>query len=365
MDTFASELKTNFPLQLEANHVIENSQIFVGVFPRGPSGTELIGTYQHTNSFNFQDDIAQSIYEICKVTPYGVLCFFPSYALLEKLLERMQRIGKYKEILQIKEIIIEPRAGPAEDFEKLIKHYYKIISDCKKSETGITSISTRPHVTGAIFFAVYRGKVSEGLDFADENARVVINIGIPYPAFKDPRVTLKKEFNDRNTGKNNSTGLNLLPGMLWYETQAFRALNQALGRCIRHRHDWGAVIFLEQRFTNQKNVQKLSKWVRSSTKNYPKFGDAIAALREFMKSKSSVKLPEEFVAQNHNVKIFTSTSKSDALLIHDTFASNFTKENQQTTPTNTKFTSANPKNTESFFNRKGKTLGSRGKRPFI
>ena len=270
MDTFASELHTKFPLQLEANHVIESSQIFVGVLPRGPSGSEMIGTFQNANSFTFQDEIGQSIYEISRVTPFGILCFFPSYALLEKILERMQRTGKYKELLQFKEIIVEPRSGPAEEFEKSIKHYYKTISECKKSPTGLTTVSTRPTVTGAIFFAVFRGKVSEGLDFADENARVVINVGIPYPAFKDPRVVLKKEYNDRNS-KDGS----LLSGMLWYETQAFRAMNQALGRCIRHRKDWGAVIFLDQRFNSPKNIQKLSKWVRPSVKSFPNFMEGI------------------------------------------------------------------------------------------
>ena len=31
-------------------------------------------------------------------------------------------------------------------------------------------------VTGALFFAVCRGKVSEGLDFSDDNARAVITV---------------------------------------------------------------------------------------------------------------------------------------------------------------------------------------------
>ncbi|MCQ4062055.1 hypothetical protein FK516_29660, partial [Klebsiella pneumoniae] len=34
---------------------------------------------------------------------------------------------------------------------------------------------------GALLIAVCRGKVSEGLDFCDENARAVITIGIPFP----------------------------------------------------------------------------------------------------------------------------------------------------------------------------------------
>lgn len=36
--------------------------------------------------------------------------------------------------------------------------------------------------------AVCRGKVSEGLDFSDENARAVITIGIPFPNVKDLQV---------------------------------------------------------------------------------------------------------------------------------------------------------------------------------
>jgi len=36
------------------------------------------------------------------------------------------------------------------------------------------------HVTGALFLAVCRGKVSEGLDFSDNNARAVITVSNSY-----------------------------------------------------------------------------------------------------------------------------------------------------------------------------------------
>ena len=45
-------------------------------------------------------------------------------------------------------------------------------------------------ITGALLLAVCRGKVSEGLDFADSNARAVILVGIPYPNIKDTQVKL-------------------------------------------------------------------------------------------------------------------------------------------------------------------------------
>ena len=120
---------------------------------------------------------------------------------------------------------------------------------------------------GALFIAVCRGKVSEGLDFADNNARAVICLGIPFPAIKSPEVDLKMKYNDQRKQKNK----NILTGNAWYEIQAFRALNQALGRCIRHRKDWGAILMVDARYGQiTRYVESLSKWVNSRHKNFLK-----------------------------------------------------------------------------------------------
>lgn len=51
------------------------------------------------------------------------------------------------------------------------------------------SVSFASIVTdGALLIAVCRGKVSEGLDFTDDNARAVVTIGIPFPNIKDLQV---------------------------------------------------------------------------------------------------------------------------------------------------------------------------------
>lgn len=39
----------------------------------------------------------------------------------------------------------------------------------------------------------------------------------------------------------------ILTGEDWYSQQASRAVNQAIGRVIRHRHDYGAIIFCDER----------------------------------------------------------------------------------------------------------------------
>lgn len=40
-------------------------------------------------------------------------------------------------------------------------------------------------------------EVSEGLDFADDNARAVISLGIPFPNARDQNVLMKKEYNTK------------------------------------------------------------------------------------------------------------------------------------------------------------------------
>jgi hypothetical protein len=134
---------------------------------------------------------------------------------VEKLKYRWVVTGMWQKLMEIKEVVIEPRAGDKSDFETVMKTFYGAVEGCK-----------RPGAPGALFFAVARGKVSEGLDFSDNNARAVISLGIPFPSLGDPQVVEKRRFNDQR-----SKVMNVLTGNRWYESQAFRALNQGLGRC--------------------------------------------------------------------------------------------------------------------------------------
>ena len=62
-------------------------------------------------------------------------------------------------------------------------------------------------------------QVSEGLDFADNNARAVMIVGIPFPNVKDTKVELKKKYNDAGMRTHG-----LLSGDAWYNQQAFRSV---------------------------------------------------------------------------------------------------------------------------------------------
>uniref|UniRef100_W5MCG4 DNA 5'-3' helicase n=1 Tax=Lepisosteus oculatus TaxID=7918 RepID=W5MCG4_LEPOC len=262
MSSFSSELGVKFSIQLEASHVIKKSQVWVGTVGAGPQGRKLCATFQHTETYAFQDEVGALMLSVCQAVAHGVLCFLPSYKMLDKLRERWMHTGLWGKMEERKAVITEPKGGDKADFDELLQTYYEAVK-----QRG-----------GALLIAVCRGKVSEGLDFTDDNARAVVTIGIPFPNIKDLQVELKRKYNDQHC-----KARGLLPGSQWYETQAFRALNQALGRCIRHKNDWGALILVDDRFRCNPNkyITGLSKWVRQQVQHHATFSSALQSLITF------------------------------------------------------------------------------------
>jgi len=268
--TFASELDAKFPITLEADHVIDRKQVWVGTLSHGPSGHNLNATYRNTETLAFQDEVGRLVESVCHKVPHGILLFLPSYKMLDTLTNRWQMTGTWANIMQRKTIVSEPRFS--DQLDGVMKEFYEaIVVNDGKGEIG---------QDGALFMAVCRGKVSEGLDFADNNARAVICVGIPFPNVKDSLVDLKRKYNDN---KRATRDPNILSGAEWYEIQAFRALNQALGRCIRHKKDWGAILMVDDRYRkNEKYVNGLSKWVRKNVVHYSNTREMFQTIGNFV-----------------------------------------------------------------------------------
>ena len=64
-----------------------------------------------------------------------------------------------------------------------------------------------------------------------------------------------------------------------YELQAYRAVNQAIGRVIRHRFDYGAIGLCDYRYASTANFNRLSKWIRH--KKEEKGDESLAGLTRF------------------------------------------------------------------------------------
>ncbi|KAG2182432.1 hypothetical protein INT43_007362 [Umbelopsis isabellina] len=266
MNGFATELQTDFPIRLETNHVIDQSQMWAGVIPFGPEQVTLSGTFKTLDTYVYQDDIGAALLRIANIIPNGMLCFVPSYSALNKFLSRWKTTGLYTTLSQTKTIVIEPQNMPKGTFEKELSRFYAA-AHAENSESN-----------GAILFGVYRGKISEGIDFSDSRCRAVISIGIPFPHLKDFKVISKRDYNSAACSRGRSS----INGSEWYSIQAHRAVNQALGRCIRHKKDWGAIILLEHRYLQKDNLLSLSKWIRSRCGQYPDFDEAMSQLTAFV-----------------------------------------------------------------------------------
>ena len=61
-------------------------------------------------------------------------------------------------------------------------------------------------------------------------------------------------------------------GLDRYSQTAMRAVNQALGRVIRHRDDFGAVLLLDSRFGDPGTMANISSWLRPCMKVATGFG---------------------------------------------------------------------------------------------
>ena len=57
----------------------------------------------------------------------------------------------------------------------------------------MNSFKKDSRMNGSIFMAVLRGKISEGLDFSDSEARAVFIVGVPFAPIHDIRVKAKKD----------------------------------------------------------------------------------------------------------------------------------------------------------------------------
>ena len=105
-------------------------------------------------------------------------------------------------------------------------------------------------------------------------ARLVIVIGIPYAMLYDPKVQLKKEFQDEfnkllyKDPKNK--GIKMLTGSEWYSQNAIKCVNQSLGRVIRHSNDFGGMVLIDNRYQFIVRKNYISLWMRNKCKIYNK-----------------------------------------------------------------------------------------------
>ena len=274
MDALAHALGAEFPHRLEAPHCANaRQQLLVSAIAKGPGAT-LLGTYKSTNTFTYQDDLGSVISAHIQVIPGGCLVFVPSYSLLNKLVERWKMTGLWGKMDQLKKIFVE---NSKQSVKELFTQYSKAANRKKKKKSSSSSSSKSSSSSsnsnsggsgGALLLCVFRGRFAEGINFSDNLARGIFIIGIPYPNAKDLKLNLIKE---SLQGKHKSK---------YIASLAYQAVNQAIGRVIRHKEDYGGVYLLDTRYCEDTGTRALSKWIRPHV-NVENINSSVAGTCDF------------------------------------------------------------------------------------
>ena len=151
-------------------------------------------------------------------------------------------------------------------------------------------------------------KLSEGLNFADDLARGVVIVGLPYANLGSPELRERMKYVKSLEEAHGSSFVREKgmkdAGAELYENMCMNAVNQSIGglfltvidvilegiwdiigRAIRHRHDWASLLLLDQRYGTPSIRNKLPKWIGSKLVIAEGFGQAVKEMGTFYRNK--------------------------------------------------------------------------------
>ncbi|XP_029009204.1 ATP-dependent DNA helicase DDX11 [Betta splendens] len=261
--------------EFSCGHVIPPENILPLILCSGPSGQELDFTFQNRDSPRMMDETGRVLTNVCNVVPGGVVCFFPSYDYSRKIIAHWGASGALTRLANKKKIFQEPKK--ASQVEQVLSEFSRCIQRCAVDGGGLT---------GALLFSVVGGKMSEGINFSDDLGRCVVMVGMPYPNIKSPELREKMSYLDKHLPHTGGRS----PGQALIENLCMKAVNQSIGRAIRHRGDYSSIVLCDRRYSRPTTLSKLPTWIKDRTSTHASFGPAFAALRKFFLGKKQKQL---------------------------------------------------------------------------
>lgn len=202
------------------------------IVTRGGDQAAISTSFQVRNEPSVVRNYGSLLTEFARLTPDGLVVFFPSYLYMESIISMWHGMGILDEVWKQKLLLVE--TPDAQETAKAL-------------ETYRTACSTG---RGAVLLCVARGKVSEGIDFDHEYGRVVICIGVPFQYTESRILKARLEFLRENYRIREGDFLSF---------DAMRHAAQCLGRVLRGKDDYGVMVLADRRF--QKKTGQLPRWI--------------------------------------------------------------------------------------------------------
>ncbi|KAI4097074.1 MAG: hypothetical protein LQ344_000483 [Seirophora lacunosa] len=240
-------------------------------------GMELDFSFTKRDSMPMIDALGSCLVDIAATIPDGLVVFFPSYAYLDHVSTRWQklisnsintwaRLEKHKPVFQESKI--------SSNVEDVLRQYSKAIDDGR----------------GGILLSVVGGKLSEGINFSDKLGRGVAVVGLPFPNIHSAQWKAKLEYIERTIVDRGGSSLEgKAAGREFYENACMRAVNQSIGRAIRHQKDFASILLLDRRYSTPRIADKLPGWIKQGlplANATPAFSEIIRGLNDFFQAKA-------------------------------------------------------------------------------
>ncbi|KAG7088245.1 hypothetical protein E1B28_012259 [Marasmius oreades] len=257
-------------------HIIPSANLLTLAVMKGPRGNELEYKASRQTDPSAIDELGQIILNFSHQIPAGMVVFFPSYAFLNRCRETWQTNKILDKFASKKRVFFEPDDNT--HVESVLQQY----------SVAARSPPTESKVKGALLFAVVGAKLSEGLNFSDDLARAVIIVGLPFANLGSAELQERMKYVKRLEEKTGPP--TRLPGVKdaaaeLYENMCMNAVNQSIGRAIRHKGDWAALLLLDKRYATASISKKLPGWISGELKVAQTFGQAVKELGTFYRNK--------------------------------------------------------------------------------
>lgn len=271
---------------LSCGHVIPKSNLVTWNVGKGPSGQEFEFTFKNRGNNAMVDELGRALLNICTIVPDGVVVFFPSYSYLSEIIKRWE---------------VVPSPGEKSIWQRL-ESKKALFRESK--EAGVENVLTEYAQAidtgkGGLLLSVVGGKMSEGINFSDALGRCVAIVGLPFPNIMSAEWKAKIEYIETSTVERLSASEERMSkeemvkrgkeqGREYYENACMRAVNQSVGRAIRHKGDYASVLMIDKRFGNKRIRVKLPGWIREglvADAGEKTFGQLMGTLGSFYRSK--------------------------------------------------------------------------------
>ena len=230
------------------------------IVTRGSDQGQISSGFQTRNDPGNIRNYGNLLIEFSKLTPDGVVVFFPSYLYMESVISMWQGMGVLDQVWKNKLILVET---PDSQETSLALETYR--TACSNGR-------------GAMLLCVARGKVSEGIDFDHHYGRTVLCIGVPFQYTESRILKARLEFlEDKYKIRPND----------FLSFDAMRHCAQCLGRVLRGKDDYGVMVMADKRFAKKRN--QLPKWISSALMESDanmSVDQSVAAAKRFLKSMS-------------------------------------------------------------------------------